>query len=50
MFMKTIGISEKIVNNMSKKLAISPVLISDQRGTYRNRPNAIPRKVTNCIK
>jgi len=24
---KTIGISEKIVNNMGKKLAISPILI-----------------------
>jgi len=50
MFLKTIGISEKIVNNMGKKLAISPVLISDQRGTHRNRPHAIPREVTDCIK
>lgn len=44
MFLKAIGISEKIVNNMGKKLAISPVLISDQRGTHRNRPHAIPRE------
>lgn len=50
MFLKTIGISEKIVNNMGKKLAISPILISDQRGTHRNRPHAIPREVTDCIK
>lgn len=50
MFLKIIGISEKIVNNMGKKLAISPVLISDQRGTHRNRPHAIPKEVTDCIK
>lgn len=50
MFLKTIGISEKILNNMGKKLAISPVLISGQRGTHRNRPHEIPREVTDCIK
>lgn len=35
---------------MGKKLAISPVLISDKRGTHRNRSHAIPREVTDCIK
>jgi len=35
---------------MGKKLAISPILISDQRGTHSNRPFAIPREVKDCIK
>ncbi|CAI6358036.1 unnamed protein product [Macrosiphum euphorbiae] len=35
---------------MGKKLAISPILISDQRDTHSNRPHAIPREVKDCIK
>lgn len=50
MFLKTFSISEKIVTNVSKKLAVSPVIPSDQRGLHKNRPHKISREVTDCIK
>lgn len=43
MFLKTFSISEKIVTNVSKKLAVSPVIPSDQRGLHKNRPHKISR-------
>lgn len=39
---------KKEVNNMGKKLAISPVISVDQRGKHTHRPHAIPREVIDC--
>lgn len=50
MFLKTFSTSEKIVSNVSKKLAVSPVILEDQRGSHKNRPHIISREVTVCIK
>ncbi|KAF0699609.1 Uncharacterized protein FWK35_00038188 [Aphis craccivora] len=50
MFLKTFSISEKIVGNVSKNLAVSPVIPTDQRGLHKNRPHKIAREVIDCIK
>jgi len=39
MFLKTFSTLEKIVSNVGKKLAVSPVIPSDKRGSHKNRPH-----------
>lgn len=50
MFLKKFSVSEKILSNVSIKLAVSPVIPTDQRGLHKNRPHRISRQVTDCIK
>lgn len=50
MFLNTFSISEKVVLTVSQKLAISPVISSDKRGSHTNRPHKMVDEVKDCIR
>lgn len=50
MFLQTLTISDKVVNNVCKKLIMSPVLSTDMRGKHSNRPLSIKEDVKNAIR
>lgn len=50
MFLQTLAISDKVVDNVCKRLITSPVLNKDMRGKHSNRPLSIKEDVKNAIR
>ncbi|KAL4142222.1 hypothetical protein QTP88_004723 [Uroleucon formosanum] len=50
MFLQTLAISDKVVDNVCKRLITSPVLNKDMRGKHSNRPLSMKEDVKNAIR
>lgn len=50
MFLQTIGISDKVIHNVCKKLENCTILLIDNREKHKNPPNAIAQQVKEYIR